>query len=131
VVAVGAISVVPLGRDVMARIAPELKNDAMAAVEPPPGDSDWAKQFRNEFPFEIRIGGRTGLFFRRNEQIEGLRLFVKHGFCVPARTAWPRAPKSIRGLAGKDECVALSRIGECSETGANASAFLLSADGLS
>lgn len=135
VFAVGAVTAVPLGEDVRARIAPELQNDAIARLEPPDGARDWnpTAQYRHEWPVEITIGGATHLFFCGNVGIHGIQLFMAHGFRARAAdissVGFPKMT-SVRGVLGTDECIALSRFGRCSNVGANASALLLDADGL-
>jgi hypothetical protein len=135
VVAVGAVTAVPLGESVRARIAPELQDQAIALVEPPPGIMSWnaREQYGHEWPVEIQIDGTTHLFFVRNENIHGIQFFMVHGFRLRAPSTLAQGlstPKSVQGVVGTDECVALSRVGQSPVVGANASALLLAADGL-
>jgi hypothetical protein len=137
VVAVGAVTAVPLGADIQARLVPERWNEALARLMPAPGVRNWnpRKEHRHEWPVEIQIAEEIGLFFRTNCQVGPYQVFIEHGFCVRRDGVWSwltgtSARMAAQGLPGTDECVALVRLGECSTTGASASALLLSADGL-
>jgi hypothetical protein len=133
VVAVGAVSAALTDGDVSVRVAPELWEQAVFLTVPDPGaQEDLRQTYRDERPVEIRIAGKKYLFFRRNETIHGIHVFVKHGFYVggPNATGQPSVPASRGQATEKDECVALARISLCSRVGATTSAYLLAADGL-
>jgi hypothetical protein len=132
VVAVGAVSSVPSGGDVSVRVAPELWEQAVSLAEPDGATEDPRQTYRDERPVAIGIAGKTYLFFRRNETIQGIHVFVKHGFYThsPNATRQPSVSTSIGEATGKDECVALARISLCSRVSATTSAYLLAADGL-
>jgi hypothetical protein len=83
-------------------------------VSPPPGGRK--PDYSGEYPLEIRASRRELLCFRCfSDALEDLELFVIDAFRI----------------GGGDECAALYRRGQCSPSGANASAFLLGTDGLS
>lgn len=144
VVAAGAITAVPLGNGIQARIAPELWGRAIDAIPPPVGvplnpqaraTKNWnpAEELANQWPVELRIGAQTFLFFGGGKKMERFEIFAEHGFFFrgPARIRFGQRLIQLRSLEGKkDECVAIARIGQCSGVTANASASLLSADGL-
>jgi hypothetical protein len=133
VAAVGAASAVPLGEGVQVRVAPDLWEHATADARPEPGSNEDPRDtYRHEQPLHISINGVGYLYFRRNQSIDGIHLFIKHGFYT-RRPNWARgASISLRadGPDKMDECVALARVGVCPEIAANASAYLLAADGL-
>ena len=133
VVAVGAVSVVPMGGDVSVRVASERWEEAVSLVCPPDGaNEDPRRTHRDERPVEIRIAGKNYLFFRRNETIQDIHVFVKHGFYIrrPSSTRQPSVSTSAEQATEKDECVALAQISLCSSVAATTSAYLLAADGL-
>ena len=115
VAAVGAVTAVLCRGAVTVRVAPDLWEDAVSLHANFLGEEESRRTFRNELPVEVVIAGHRSVWFRRNETIHGVHVFVKHGF----RTRSPR-----------DECVALARIGLCSPVSATTSAYLLAADDL-
>ena len=161
VVSVGAVSAVPSGDGVLVRVAPELWSYAIATmpvldgVRMIPSETYW-----NEWPIELRVDDVREVFFLKNGSIQGIHVFVKHGFYTgppgpPPDPWWPPAtpPVGVLGLSfaparqqrrtegqvgakpsaesrEKDECAALVRIGQCPRHAAIASAYLLEADGL-
>ena len=116
VVAVGAVTAVPLGEDVSVRIAPERYDEALTLVEPPDGTRNWnpSQRYRDEWPVEIPIDGTTHLFFRRNETNP-----QRHPTLHRARVL-RRERRVHRAVANRPDPA----------VGANASAFLLATDGL-
>ena len=111
VVAVGAITSVPLGSGVQARIPWDLAQEAEDVFRK--RDS----RFRlPEIPLELRVGNQLWLSYGGRNRMECYEAFVVHGF-TPDED-------------GKNECAAISRIDACSCTGANASALLLETDPL-
>jgi hypothetical protein len=115
VMAAGVVTAVPLG-DVRARIAADRQREAIADLRPPLGVRGWnaAELYAHELPLELWVGGREHLDFHLNGIIGDFEAFMVHGRREP----------------GPDECVALSRLKQCSPIGARASALLLAADGL-
>lgn len=111
VAAVGAITAVPLGSGVQARLPWDLAQEAEDVFRR--RDSQFELP---EIPLELRVGSQPWLSCGGRKQLEYYEAFVVHGF--------------NRGQDGTNECAAISRIGACSCTGANASALLLETDRL-
>src|SRR5262249_20778853 len=110
VVGVGAVTNVPLGNDVSARIPGDLirKAEEVFRTRDP--------EFRfEEVPVELSIAGHVSIG-RGGSALGDYQAKVHHGF--------------YRGMPGVDECVAISRRGLCSDAAANASALLLDTDRL-
>ncbi len=136
-VAFGAITAVPLGEAITARLAPELHRQAVSeepifAATMNPGLDNFPNRHHDEWPIQVKIGERLFLSFGCSKEIEGIKLFIYHGFYFRSSRKWWHfwKPKSIHGVGGKDECAALTRIDQSSWVGANASALLLETDGL-
>jgi hypothetical protein len=119
-VAVGAITSVPLGEDVVVRIPRDLIAEAEAVFKRRDPSFEFA-----EYPLEITVDGET---------LWELGSFVAHGF-----SSGPERPSAyeiavdhgpISGIPGTDESALIFRRGLCSAPGAHASAQLLAADGL-
>jgi hypothetical protein len=106
IVAVGALTAVPLGNNVRVSVPLDLVRQAEAVFKP----RDPEFQFP-VWPVEVCVGCQRHVRFRGWEQIEGYEVFVEHGF-------YP-------GIPGQNECLAISLKGACSVTAANASAQLL------
>jgi hypothetical protein len=137
IVAFGAITAVPLGEGIAARVAPELRQRALSedivfAASLRPGRDAFENRHHDEWPLEVEIGSASFLSFSCSQEIEGIKLFIYHGFYFGRSRKWWQfwKPESIRGVDGKDECAALTRIEQSSWVGANASALLLETDGL-
>lgn len=109
VVAAGAVTKVPLGTGVKARVPGDLIAEAEAVVR----RRDPGFMFR-ELPIEVSVGARTSILLGGPASIADYRVWVQHGF-------YP-------GLPGTDECLGICRVGHCPDTAANASAVLLGAD---
>jgi len=112
VVAVGAVTAVPLGNNVEAQIPSDLVDKAEAVFKKRDPDFELT-----ELPVEVRVGDQGRVLYVGTRQLEQYQVWVAHGF-------YP-------GIPGVDECLALSLIGKCSVSAANASAMLLDSDGLS
>jgi hypothetical protein len=106
VVGVGAVTCVPLGSNVRARVPLDLVEKGEAVFK----RTDPEFRFR-ELPIEIGVGRQSRVLYTGWIQLEDYEVYLEHGFY------W--------GLPGTDECVAISRKGACSVTAANASAQLL------
>jgi len=111
VVAVGAVTGVPLGSTVDARIPRETIREAESVFR----RLDPTFEFR-ELPIELTVAGRKAVLPGGSSSFQGYEVSVLHGFYA--------------GTPGVDECVAIAAIGSCSGTSANASARLLDADAL-
>ncbi len=106
VVAAGAVTAVPLGRDVMARIPGDLIQRAGAILR----ERDPEFGF-HELPLEMAADGATSILANGQRTLGRYIAVVVHGF--------------LPGLPGTDECAAIWREGACAEVAANASAMLL------
>lgn len=106
VVAVGAITDVPLGRCVTAGIPGDLIQSAGAIFR----ERDPEFGF-HELPIEVGADGATSILATGRRTLGRHRVFVVHGF--------------LPGIPGTDECAAIWKEGACSEAAANASAMLL------
>jgi hypothetical protein len=110
-VAVGAVTHVPLGSTVEARIP----RDVIAEAESLFRRLDSSFEFR-ELPIELTIAGRKAILPGGSGAFPGYEVSVLRGF--------------HNGTPGVDECVAIAASGSCPGPAANASARLLDADGL-
>jgi hypothetical protein len=108
--AAGAVRSVPLGRHVVARYPAELFGEAMAVIGRRHPDFQW-----HETPVEVTVGDESRLLLRARVELGGYDVFMVHG----------QRP----GIPGKDECLAISRVGSGLEVAANATALLLDAPG--
>jgi hypothetical protein len=106
--AAGAVTAVPLGDSVHARIPCDVASAAEATFKRV--DPHFA--FR-ELPVELRISDEIRLLYRGRPHIGAYEVFVEHGFCA--------------GLPGTDECLAVCATGHCPITAVIASALLLDA----
>ena len=106
IVAVGALTAVPLGNHVRVSLPVNLITGAEAVFK----QRDPEFQLP-ELPIEVSVGDQRRVLFRGWIQLGGYEVFVEHGF--------------YRGIPGHDVCLAISLKGECSVTAANASAQLL------
>jgi len=111
VAAVGAVTAVPLGSGVQARVPWDLAQEAEDVFRR--RDSQFELP---EIPLELRVGSQLWLSYGGGKRMEDYEAFVEHGF--------------DQDEDGRNECAAISRIGACSCTGANASALLLDTDRL-
>ena len=111
VVAVGAVTAVPLGRGMSARIPVDVLSEAAAVFKRRDPTFELP-----QYPVEIVIDGRRRLLPGGEADFPDWEVTVFRGFWL--------------GVPGTDESVAICRRGLCSATGANASAQLM-ADGLS
>jgi hypothetical protein len=110
VVAVGAVTSVPLGRSVSARIPTDLTERAEAIFR------EHAPEFTFVgLPVEITVNGSSLILYRGRPTLTGYAIFVIHGY--------------LPGMPGKDESLALSRKGTCPDSAANLSAMLLECEG--
>jgi hypothetical protein len=106
VAAVGAVSAVALGGGVHARFPTEAVKEAESAFR------KYDPEFElREVPVEIRAAGHTCVLDRARRRLGPYEIFAEHGF--------------YRDEAGGDECVAIWRVGTCSDVAAIASAQLL------
>jgi hypothetical protein len=110
VFALGAVTAVPLGSNVVAQRAVDLMEQVRAVYRSrdPLYETD-------EIPIELVIDGRLSIG-GRNPHSEAYAALCHHGFLI--------------GIPGTDESCAITCRDLCSETGANASLALLLADGL-
>jgi hypothetical protein len=111
VFAIGAVTKVPLGNNVSARMPLELLEEAEAIFR----RSDRTFEFR-ELPIELTSGTAACLLPGGSASIEGYDIRILHGFLV--------------GIPGTDECLAISRKGLCSDVAAGCSARLIDVDGM-
>jgi hypothetical protein len=105
-VAVGAVTAVPLGRSVAARIPADLTSRAEAIFRERARDFTFV-----ELPVEITVNGLSSILYRGRPDLNGYAAFVIHGY--------------IPGMPGRDASLALSRKGGCPDSAANLSAMLL------
>jgi hypothetical protein len=106
VVAVGAVTAVPLGSGVAATIPTELIERAADVFRE--GDEEF--EFP-ESPLEIRVGSSRSVLFSGRRTFGDYGVIVVHGF--------------REGDPGDHECAAIYRTTACPETAAHASAMLL------
>jgi hypothetical protein len=106
VMAVGALTAVPLGRRVVARIPMDLVASAEAVFR----TRDPKFEFRGG-PVEVSVSGSAAILYGGRRTVADYELFVLHGF--------------LRGMPGVDECGALWQDGQCPEVAAQASAMLM------
>ncbi len=111
VVALGAVTAVPLGDGVKARVPSDLVAQAEGVIR----RRDPTFEFP-ELPIEVTIGVSTAILLRGGPRIGGYEVMIQHGF--------------YRGTPGVNECLAIVRTGQCSDTAASASALLLDVDGI-
>jgi len=111
VFAVGAITAVPLGEGVTARIPRELVQEAEAVFNRHDPTFHFPEQ-----PIEIVIDGQRFVSLRGQCDVGPYEIKMLSGFRL--------------GMPGIAESVAISRRGACSASGASASAQLLAVDGL-
>ena len=110
VVAAGAVTAVPLGNDIEARVCRELIQQAEALFRARDPDFEFL-----EFPVEVRVGNERRVLFRGWPQLGAYKIFSKHGF--------------LSGLPGMDECLGISQMGACPDTTASCSALLMDSAG--
>ena len=106
VVAVGAVTAVPLGSGIEARIPADLIAAATAVFRQRAPDFEFS-----ELPIEFSVNGSHSVLYGGRPTLEPFDVFVAHGF--------------LKGLPGTSECAAICRKGVCPNDAANASAFLL------
>ena len=105
VMAAGAVTDVPLGRDVSVSIPNGVVDAAETLFRQRDPEFRW-----HELPVEITVRGRTRLLFRGYPTIEGHAVFMVHG--------------AIQGLPGIDECLSIARLEVCQPVAASATALL-------
>jgi len=110
VVAVGAITAVPLGRGVVARIPTDLIAGAEEIFRRRDPDFELP-----ECPLEVSGDRTLSVIYRGRRTLGPYELFVEHGF--------------LKGLPGTDVCAAIWRKGSCPGEAATASAMLLEGQG--
>ena len=106
VVAVGAVTQVPLGRRVLVTIPMDLIASAKAVFR----KRDPGFEFP-ELPIEVSVNSSRSILYRGRCTVEDYQVFVVHGF--------------FAGVPGTDECGAIWRKGECPDVAAQASAMLM------
>ncbi len=111
VVAVGAVTSVPLGSTVDARCPHEVITEAESLFRKLDSTFEFC-----ELPIELTVGGEKAILPGSSSRLQGYEIYVLHGF--------------YRGTPGVNECVAITASGSCPATAANASAQLLDADAL-
>jgi hypothetical protein len=111
VVAVGVVTAVPLGRNVLARIPYDLVAVAEAVFRQRDPDFELP-----EHPVEIQADDACAVFYR------GQRTLARYAVYLDQPVT--------DGVPGTDECAAICRKGSCPVEAANASALLLAAGGL-
>ena len=110
IVAVGAVTSVPLGRSVRARTPGDLIERAEAIFR------ERAPEFEfTELPIEVTVNGSSLILYEGRPTLGGYRIFVDHG--------------PSRGVPGTDESAALCLKGACPDSAANLSAVLLKSKG--
>lgn len=104
--AVGAITAVPLGCDVKARIPYDLVRETEAIFQARDGDFRFA-----EYPVEIHACDSVRIMYEGRIELGSLQVWVLHGhyFCTP----------------GVDACASVVRKGACPVVDANSSALFL------
>lgn len=107
VFAIGAVSQVPLGRFVQARVPSDLTRAAEAVIR----KRDATFELMH-LPVEVCINGESRIWFRGRKKFGGYDVWVEHGF-------YPSDDST-------DECVAIALVGACGAIPATASAQLLS-----
>ena len=111
VLAVGAVTAVPLGENMTAKVAEEVMAEAEAVVRR--RDPTFAFP---ELPVEVNIAGQTVILLRGTQTIGDYGLTIWHGRRI--------------GEPGVDAAGVIARLGLCPDTALNASAMLLAADGV-
>ena len=106
VVAIGAVTAVPLGEKVEAKLSWDVVRRAEAIFRERDPEFDLC-----DVPVEIAIGDHRRLFYGGRVRLEPYEVFVARAFC--------------NTTDGTDECAALSLIGACPASAANCSALLL------
>jgi hypothetical protein len=106
VVAVGAVTSVSLGRNVLARIPVDLIEGAEAVFHQRDPDFELTEQ-----PIEVSVGGWRSILYGGRRTLEEYGVFVVHGF--------------ISGEPGTDECAAVYHKGLCADVPAHVSAMLM------
>lgn len=109
IVAAGAVTSVPLGQLVRARIP----NDLIADAEEVFRKRDPAFRFP-VLPIEVSVDSRM-ILYGGYGTIGDYRVFVVHGY--------------LGGVPGTDECAAIYHHGKCPDTAAHASAMLMAGPG--
>jgi len=112
VVAVGAVTAVPLGPKVRATIPGDLIEDATAVFQ----RRDPGFRFR-ECPVEVSVSSSRSILYGPRRNIEDYRVFLVHGF--------------LAGVPGTNECGAIYHTGACPDAAAAASAMLMDGHALS
>jgi hypothetical protein len=106
--AVGAVTSVPLGEEVVVGCAGDLVEEAASVMRK--RDPNYRVL---EYPVEVRIGGETRLLHRARIHLGRYEILVVHGF--------------LPGMPGTAECLAISLIGVCADCAASLTAPLLDA----
>lgn len=106
IVAVGAVTHVPLGRDVQAHVPFDVISRAEEVVR----ERDPGFEFP-ELPIEISVNGARRMLFAGYRTLGEYAIFARHGFFI--------------GVPGTDVCASICRKGACSPQAAQASAMLL------
>jgi len=106
VVAVGAVTAVPLGPKVRATIPGDLIADATAVFQ----HRDPGFRFR-EWPVEVRVSSSRAIAYGGLRRIEDHSVSLVHGF--------------LTGVPGTNECGAIYHTGACPDAAAAASAMLM------
>jgi hypothetical protein len=109
VVAVGAVTDVPLGPEVEARIPMDLVASAETVFRQRDPDFEFSER-----PIEVSVNGSRSVLYSGRRTLGQYVVFVDHGF--------------FDGTPGTDVCAAISRTGACTDDAANASAMLLGAE---
>jgi hypothetical protein len=111
IAAVGAITEVPLGLDVSARIPYDLVQQAEHVFQ-----TRDAEYEMSERPLELSIAGETRILHSSRQRMGPFDVFVRHGF--------------LDGMPGTDVSASLERRGVCPDTAAHTSAELFENEGL-
>ena len=106
VVAAGAVTAVPLGQRVRARIPMELLASAEAVFRKLDPDFEFPER-----PLEVSVSSSRSILHGGRRTIQDYQVFVAHGF--------------LDGIPGTDECGAIYRQGHCPDVAAHASAMLM------
>jgi hypothetical protein len=106
VVAVGAVTAVPLGRGVEARIPLDMVAVAEAAFRQRDPEFEFP-----EWPVEITINSAVSVLYRGTRELGQYAVRVEHGF--------------LPGEPGQEVCAAICRRDACADIAANASAVLV------
>ena len=110
----GAITSVPLGRDVKVIATYELANEAADIFKR--HDPDFDVDYFPVIPVGLQVGSRRFIRYRGRFEADGYEMMVMHGsYPVPG---------------GRQECVAIARTEACHSSSAIDTAFLLDLDDL-